>query len=137
MNGSLSASGTWLALVGGAGLFLAVQGLLFLTAVPIAGIEDSGWFLNSGRGVAAVGLACGVVGALVGFGRQDRVREAAMGATGAVLAMIAVLFSIGPGTIFPIVIIFGTAIIAGATAAGTGVGNAVRRAFGLGKGRRR
>jgi hypothetical protein len=119
---------------GGAGLFLSVQGLLVLNAVPIAGIKDSGWFLNSGRGVLVVGLACAVVGALVGFGRRDSVREATMVASGAVLAMIAVLFSIGPGTIFPIVIAFGTVIIGGATAAGTGVGTAVRRAFGLGKG---
>jgi hypothetical protein len=126
---------TWkgLALVGGAGLFLSVQGLLFLTTAPIAGIQDSGWFLNSGPGVLAVGLACAVVGALVGFGRRDSGREATMVVAGAVLAMIAVLFAIGPGTIFPIVIVFGTVIIAGATAAGTAVGTAVRRAFGLGK----
>ncbi len=107
-----------------------------MNAVPIAGMDDSGWFMNSGRGVSAVGLACVVVGGLVGFGRRDGVREAVMVASGAVLAMIAVLFSIGPGTIFPIVIVFGTAIVAGATAAGTDIGTAVRRAFGVGHLRR-
>jgi hypothetical protein len=96
-------------------------------------MTNSGWFLNSGRGVSAVGLACAVVGALVGFGRRDSVPKAVMVASGAVVAMIAVLFSIGPGTIFPIVIVFGTAIIAGATAAGAGAGTAVRRVFDIGK----
>jgi hypothetical protein len=105
-----------------------------LSAVPVAGIKDNGWFLNSGRGVLAVGLACAAVGALVGFSRRDSVRKATMVAGGAVLAMIGVLFRIGPGTIFPIVIAFGAVVIGGATAAGAGVGTAVRRAFGVGKG---
>ena len=135
MNESSSASSSkWLAFFGGAGLFLSVHGLLVLNAVPIAGMKDSGWFLNSGRGVLAVALACAVVGGLIGFGRRDSMPEATMVASGAVLAMIAVLFSIGPGTIFPIVIAFGAVIIGGATAAGTAVGTAVRCAFGVGKG---
>jgi hypothetical protein len=128
-----STSGKWLALMGGAGLFLLIQGLLMMTTAPIAAVENSGRFLNSGRGVAAVGLVCAMAGALIGFGRQHKLREAAMAAGGAVLAMIAVLFSIGPGTIFPIVIVFGTVIIAAATAAGTGVGVEVRRASGVAK----
>ena len=132
MNEPFSASGKWLALLGGAGHFLLIQGLLMLTTAPIAAVENSGWFLNSGRGVAAVGLVCAMAGALIGFGRQNKVREAAMGAGGAVLAMV-VLFSIGPGTIFPIVIVFGTVIIAAATAAGTGVGVEVRRASRVAK----
>ena len=132
MSELLAVTRKWLVLLGGTGLFLSVQGLLFLTAAPVAGMKNSGWFLNSGRGVAVVGVVCAVVGALIGFGRRDSVREAAMVASGAVLAMVAVLFTIGPGTIFPIVIVFGTAIIAGATAAGTGVGTGVRRALGVG-----
>lgn len=39
--------------------------------------------------------------------------------------------ALGPGTIFPIVIVFGAAIIAGAIAAGTGLGAEVRRALGV------
>jgi hypothetical protein len=127
MSELFAVSRKWLALLGGTGLFLLVQGLLFLTAVPVAGISNSWWFLNSGRGVAVVGLACAFVGALIGFRRRDSVREATMVASGAVLAMIGVLFSTGAGTIFPIVIVFGTAIIAGATAAGIGIGTEVRR----------
>jgi hypothetical protein len=127
MNQPLSATAPWQALLGGAGLFLSVQTFLFLSAAPVAGIDDPGWFLNSGRGVLAVVVACAVMGALVGFGRRKGVREATMGAVGAVLAMTTVLFSIGPGTIFPIVLVFGTAIIGLATAAGTGVGTAVRQ----------
>jgi hypothetical protein len=122
------AAGKWLALLSGAALFLAVQSLLFVTTAPIAGIENSGWFLNSGRGVAAVGLACAVAGALVGLSRKANVREATMVAGGAVLAMVVVLFSIGAGTIFPIVIVVGAVIITGATAAGAGAGIAIRQA---------
>jgi hypothetical protein len=129
---------TWPAVLGGAGLFLLVEGVLILTAVPLAGIEPrgvsqtTGWLLNSGRGVAAVGLAFAVAGALVGFVRRG-VREATMMAAGAVLSMIVMLFSIGPGTIFPIVIAFGTALIAGATAVGTALGIEARRVVGAGK----
>ena len=130
MNRRFVVSGKWLALAGGTALFFSVQSLLFLNAVPMPGIESSGWFLNSARGVAVVGGAYAVVGAVIGFSRRDSVREATMLANGAVLAMIAVLFSIGPGTIFPIVIVFGTVIIAVATAAGTAVGNGGRRAMG-------
>jgi hypothetical protein len=117
-----------LTFLGGAGLFLLVQGLLFLTTAQVAGMEDAGWFLNSGRGVAAVALVFATAGAVVGFLRTS-VREAAMMASGAVLAMIVTLFTIGPGTIFPIVIVFGTAIIAGATTAGTAAGIETRRAL--------
>ncbi len=132
MNESTSASGRWLAL-GGAVLFLSVQGVLFLTTAPIPGIRNSGWFLNSGRGVAVVAIACAVAGTLSGLGRRGSVRDAAMLAGGAVSAMIAVLFSIGAGTIFPIVIVSGTVIIAAATAAGAGIGTAARRAWSGGK----
>jgi hypothetical protein len=123
------AAGTWPALFGGVGLFLSVQTFLFLTSAPIAGIDDPGWFLNSGRGVAAVALSCLVVGALIAFGRRAGVREATLVALGAVFAMTAVLFSIGAGTIFPIVLVFGTAIIGIATAAGTVVGIGLRQAL--------
>ena len=126
MNRVCSISGKWPALLGGAAMFLAVQGVLFLTVAPTEGIRNSGWFLNSGRGVAVVAVFCAVAGALVGAVRRDNVLESTMVAGGAVLAMIAVLFSIGPGTIFPIVIVFGTVIIAGATLLGMAVGNELR-----------
>ena len=127
-----------LALAGlaGAALFLPVDAVLVLTAAPLAGIENrgvgqtTGWFLNSGRGVAAMAIAFALMGALIGFTRRASVREAMLAGSGAVLAMIVMLFSIGPGTIFPIVIAFGTAMIAGATAAGTALGIELgRRAF--------
>jgi hypothetical protein len=86
-------SGKWLAL--GAGVFLVVQTLLLLTTAPISGIENTGWFLNSGRGVAIVSAACVLAGAMVGFGQHDVVRRAAWVVGGAVLSMVAVLFTIG------------------------------------------
>lgn len=114
-------SSRWLAFLGGAGLFLLVQGLLLLAAVPVEGGGYSGWFLNSGHGIAAVAIAFAATGAMIGFRRRDRVREAAMVVGGALLAMIAVLVGLGPGNLFPIVLVFAIAVIAGATAAGTAI----------------
>lgn len=116
-----------LALLGGGVLFAALQGWLFQIATPIPGIEDAGWFLNSGRGVRAVATTFVAVGALIGLSRRDWMAESATTAAGAVLVMTGVLFSIGAGTIFPIVIVFGTAIVGGAVAIGASVGMLARR----------
>jgi hypothetical protein len=48
---------------------------------------------------------------------------------GGIVAMVVVLFSIGTGSLFPIVIAFGSVILAGATAVGAGVGFLARRSF--------
>jgi hypothetical protein len=73
----------WLALFGGAGLFLSVQGFLFLSTGAVEGITNSGWFLNSRRGLHLVAMSCFVVGALIGLGKRDSVREAIVVASGA------------------------------------------------------
>ena len=115
-----------LALLGGAALFTAVQVWLLQSTAPIPGVEDSGWFLNSGRGVATVGLAFTIAGAMVGLVRRDGEIRAMLVAAGGAVAMVVVLFRIGPGTIFPIVLAFGTLIVVAATALGTGLGIAAR-----------
>ena len=120
-----------LALAGGAALFGLVQAWLFRSIAPVPGIQNAGWFLNSGTGVGAVALAFAIAGALVGLARHRSVADAALVAAGAAVAMTLVLFSIGPGTIFPIVLVFGTLILGAATAMGVGLGMAVRRVVGI------
>jgi len=126
-----SLRGRALALAAGAALFGLVQGWLFRSIAPVPGIQDAGWFVNSGTGVGAVALAFALAGALVGIARKRSINEAAMVAAGAAVAMTLILFSIGPGTIFPIVLVFGTVILGGATATGLGLGMAVRRVAGI------
>jgi hypothetical protein len=125
-----STVGRLLALLGGGALFAAVQAWLFQTATPIPGIEDAGWFLNSGRGVSTVAVTFMVVGALIGVSQRDWIVESAATAAGAAIVMTVVLFSIGPGTIFPIVIVFGTGILGVAIALGASLGTLARRSFG-------
>src|SRR5262245_22216284 len=96
-------------------LFAAVQWWLFRSAEPIAGMEDPGWFLNTGRGVAVIAIAFTVGGAIDGMSRRDAASEIVSIIIGGVIAMGIILFSIGGGTIAPIVIAFGTAIVAGST----------------------
>jgi hypothetical protein len=45
---------------------------------------------------------------------------------GVLVAMVATLFTIGPGTIFPIVIAVGAIVAAVATLAGTAIGYAIQ-----------
>lgn len=81
------------------------------------------WFLNTGRAVAltvAWLLAASFVGALYAPPRPGQAARRVLGvALGAMAAMAAVLFVTGPGTIFPIVLVIGAAIVAAAVAAGT------------------
>jgi hypothetical protein len=111
----------------GIAAFLVPQLALFLTTsqAPIA-VDDRGWFLNSGRNVATIGSVIGVVSALIAARRQWRLRDTATFGLGVLIAMVATLFTIGPGTIFPIVIIIGAALAGVATLVGTAVGYVVQ-----------
>jgi len=86
----------------------------------------SGWWLNSGRGVVATmavlfGTAIGVCL------RSDApwFRATAM-AIGAIAGMTAMLFWIGPGTIWPIVLVVAAALTCTAVYAGAGLTRIVR-----------
>ncbi|HKT78930.1 MAG TPA: hypothetical protein VJP86_01835 [Vicinamibacterales bacterium] len=117
----------------GAALFGAVQGWLLRVTAPMPGIEDSGWFLNAPRGVESIAVVFAVAGLIVGLSRRNAVREAAITVIGALVAMTAVLFAIGPGTIFPIVMCIGAVIIGSATAAGTAIGMGLAHAMRCGE----
>jgi hypothetical protein len=85
-----------------------------------------GWWLNSGRGVATT-MAILFVTAIGVCGRSDTpwFRAAAM-ATGALAGMTVTLFWIGPGTLWPIVLLVAAGLTCTAVYAGTGVARIVR-----------
>ena len=73
------------------------------------------WFLNDGNGpvaltAAALCIAAIAAAALWARSRGESIRHGLNVAMGATIASTAVLFSVGPGTIFPIVIVFSGAI---------------------------
>lgn len=113
-------------LLTGAVLYGAAQAWLFDQTAPVPGIEHSGWFLNSSFGVRVIGRTFMAAGLAVGLFRRSGLAEAALIGAGAVLAMAIVLFGIGPGTIFPIVLTFGTVVLAVATAVGAVAGVGTR-----------
>jgi hypothetical protein len=91
------------------------------------------WWLNSGRGVAAMLVALALAGLVVGaiFGRDARhwARAAGFFAAGAFCGQAAVLFAIGPGTIFPIALFFCAALTSFGVAVGSSLGFALARAL--------
>jgi len=92
------------------------------------GAQYRPWFLNSGR-AAAFTAACIFVVSATAVMRSDRpLARAATVAMGAVTAMIVVFFVGGdPGSIFPIVIATGSAVIAVSAFAGALAARALRR----------
>jgi hypothetical protein len=86
------------------------------------------WFLNSGRAVAFTAALLVVASAVVSTSdRRESIIRGANVAAGALLAMIAVLFVVGPGNLFPIVIAIGGLIAVASTGAGALAGWGVHR----------
>jgi hypothetical protein len=114
---------TWaLCALAGFASFLIPQVALFAqSSAPLA--DSPGWFLNSGRNVAAIELTLFVSAAVVAFLQRGRWGEgAAAFAAGAMWAMASMLFVTGPGAIFPIVMVIGGTLIVAAVAMGTVAG---------------
>lgn len=110
------------------GLAQTLPPLLAGLLVPLYMQTVTGWWLNSGRGVAATsGALFALAVVLSSFeAGSPRVRLYALW-IGAQIGLIGYLFRVGPGTIFPIVIAFGAVFSAAAVAAGGGVGWLVAR----------
>src|SRR5438093_7208123 len=87
-----------------------------------------GWWLNSGTGVLRTVLVLLPLGAFAALWRSGSpwVRACALWA-GAISGTTVILFSIGPGTIWPIVLAFAAAITAGAVFVGALLGAAAIR----------
>jgi hypothetical protein len=113
----------WHSLLLGAATFFATHLVVVrLWAAWFDGRREP-WFLDSGRAVGftafCVAAAAAVASASWGRNRSEAMVHGANVAAGALLAMIAVLVSVGPGTIFPIVILFGGAILLVSSAVGS------------------
>ena len=105
-------SGCFLA---GAAAFAAAQAVLFLVAKPATprAIDGDGWFLNSGTGIAV--MAAILVAASLVISRAVPAPlwlRWMLFVGGGVVALVGAVFLFGPGTIFPIVIAAGAAVIA-------------------------
>ena len=105
--------------------FTAFLGAHLLVRATWAGPHDP-WFLNSTRGAAFAGGVVFVVAFVVALRSVGEpmatVRRGLSAAVGACISMAVVLFTIGPGTIFPIVLVIGAAFLTMATLAGTVAG---------------
>jgi len=115
-----------------------VPGLALLggiTAAAVQPLTPTGWWLNSGRGVAITTTTLAVLAALVAARLVKwpvRSRDAAaMSAlwVGANIGMAVMLFRAGPGTIFPIVLAMGAGISALAVGAGSLAGALLANVF--------
>jgi hypothetical protein len=112
-------------------LGLALIGAMVAAAVQV--ITPTGWWLNSGRGVAiaAAVLAVGASGigvrALTWPVQPSGAMMPSAFWAGANVGMAVMLFRAGPGTIFPIVLVAGAGISAFAVAAGCLVGALLAR----------
>src|SRR5689334_19052991 len=93
---SASRGGTVIRIAIGVAVFLVPQVVLFLVTPAREGIADPGWFLNSGRNVAAIAGAVGVAAAVLAAGPGWKTRDAVMLGIGVVCGMAATLFTIGP-----------------------------------------
>ena len=97
-------------------------------AIVAASYVVGGWWLNSGTGVLRTVLGLLALGVFAALWRSGSpwIRACALWA-GAISGSGVILFSIGPGTIWPIVLVFAAAITAGAVFAGAVVGLAAAR----------
>ncbi len=120
-----------------------VLGLAVLGGIGAAAIQPltpTGWWLNSGRGVAITGVTLAVLAALVAA-RTLRSPVTTRGTAavaslwaGANVGMAVMLFRAGPGTIFPIVIGVGAGISALAVGVGSLAGVLLAKASRRGAG---
>jgi hypothetical protein len=110
--------------IAGVGAFLAVQIFLLASSPASAQTPDHpGWFLNSGDNVRLMALGLSSGAAIAAFLHAGNpIWRALAFSGGAIVAMSAILFYLGPGTIFPIVLVIGSFIVAVAVGAGTAVG---------------
>ena len=94
---------------------------LFLSGCIAVGAVQQlvGWWLNSGTGVAAMLVCLTAIACLAGRGSSEIRRARAIALwSGAMVATTAILIVIGPGTIWPLVLLFAGVLLAGAVLLG-------------------
>lgn len=117
----------------GAAAFLAAHAIEVAGWRAWFGPQHEVWFLNSGRAAAftaACLFAVAFVAAIASRARRDEaIAYGGSPAAGAFVAMTAVLFATGPGTIFPIVLAFGAVFAIVTCVAGAVAGSTTRAAL--------
>ena len=107
----------------GAVAFAAAQAVLFLVAGDTRRptVDSPGWFLNSGQGIIVMAVvAAAVCAASLRVWPAATVWEGWVAfVAGAGVALVTSLFALGPGTIFPIVIAAGLAVVGVGALAGS------------------
>ena len=105
----------WTSLALGAATFLAAHAVERAFWRSWFSAEWEPFFMNSGRAVALTAaciLIAGLLAALLARDRRDALIHAGNVTAGSAAVMILTLFSTGPGTLFPIAIVIGIAILA-------------------------
>jgi uncharacterized membrane protein YdfJ with MMPL/SSD domain len=118
--------------------FLALS---LLGAVAAAGAQwfvPTGWWLNTGQGVALTSLVLALLAVVIAVPAAQPLSSASLRRpvalwAGANIGLALVLFRAGPGNIFPIVLAFGAGISALAVGAGSALGMLSRRALRSGR----
>jgi hypothetical protein len=115
----------------GAVVFAATQFALFAASGEPRATDGAGWFLNGGLNVLLIALTLAVAAALIAAAAPGvpMLSSAAATAAGAIAVMAAILFAIGPGTLFPIVLAVGAVVLTIASGLGTVIGRGLRRAL--------
>jgi multisubunit Na+/H+ antiporter MnhF subunit len=113
----------WQSIVLGTASFLASHAVVFRKWGAWFGGEHDAWFLNNGTAAVGFTALCLALAALVAAvlwarNQADSIVHGVNVAGGALVAMIAVLALVGPGTIFPIAIALGGLIAFVSTLAG-------------------
>ena len=118
-------------LLSGAVAFAAAQAFLFLVADDVGPptIDSQGWFLNSAAGIV---VTAGVAGAVCAAALRIWPASPAWKGwiafvAGAGVALVTTVFALGPGTIFPIVIAAGIAVVGIGALAGLAVARLIPR----------
>lgn len=89
-----------------------------------------GWFLNSGQSLLTILLSLSAVAAgTSALSQRYSISGTIALSIGATVAMIIVLFNIGPGNLFPIAIVMGSVFLGIAAFAGMGIGIILRHVF--------
>ena len=111
--------------------FLALVVLAAIVAASAQWFVPTGWWLNTGRGVALTSLVLALLAAAIAVAApwplSTRSFQGPVAVwTGANIGLAMVLFRVGPGNIFPIVLTFGAGISALAVGAGSLIGMLAR-----------
>ena len=112
----------WTSLVLGATAFLTAHAVEVIMWTAWFSPEFKPFFTNSGRAVVfttACVLSAGLLAGLLARDRRDALIHAGNVTAGAAIVLTGVLFRAGPGTLFPIVIVLGIAIVAVGSFLGT------------------